>query len=79
MRGRRRVCQNGISDGQEDGRNRGGLLYSDRRSTVEGGAVRCQLRGVGRGGMGVAVTVQQDEDQVGGGRREGGGRTSPNT
>jgi len=29
VRGRRRVCQSGISDGQEDGRNRGGFLYSD--------------------------------------------------
>ena len=33
--GRRRVCQSGISHGQEDGRNRGGFLYSDRRSTAE--------------------------------------------
>jgi len=32
--GSRRVCQSGISDGQEDGRNRGGFLYSDRRSTA---------------------------------------------
>jgi len=31
---RRRVCQSAISDGQEDGRNRGGFLYSDRRSTA---------------------------------------------
>ena len=44
-RGRRRVCQSGISDGQKDGRNRGGFLYSDRGSTVGRGAVRCQLRG----------------------------------
>jgi len=36
VRGRRRVCQCGISDGQEDGRNRGGFLYSDRRSTAGG-------------------------------------------
>ena len=43
VRGRRRVCQSGISDGQEDGCNRGGFLYSDRRSTAEKGAVRCQL------------------------------------
>jgi len=43
VRGRRRVCQSGISDGQEDGRNQGGFLYSDRRSTAENGAVRCQL------------------------------------
>jgi len=34
--GRRRVCQSGISDGQNDGRNRGGFLYSDRRSTAGG-------------------------------------------
>ena len=34
VRGRRRVCQGGISDGQKDGRNRGGFLYSDRRSTA---------------------------------------------
>ena len=34
VRGRRRVCQSGISDGQVDGRNRGGFLYSDRRSTA---------------------------------------------
>ena len=36
VRGRQRVCQSGISDGQEDGCNRDGFLYSDRRSTVEG-------------------------------------------
>jgi len=36
VRGCRRVCQNGISDGQQDGCNQGGFLYSDRRST-EGG------------------------------------------
>jgi len=29
MRGRRRVCQSGISNGQKDARNRGGFLYSD--------------------------------------------------
>ena len=34
-RGRRRVCQSGVSDGQKDVRNRGGFLYSDRRSTAE--------------------------------------------
>jgi len=34
VRGRRRECQSGISDGQKDGRNRGGFLYSDRRSTA---------------------------------------------
>ena len=36
MRGPRWECQGGISDGQEDGRNRGGFLYSDRRSTAGG-------------------------------------------
>ena len=43
LRGRRRVCQSGISDGQKDGCNRGGFLCSDRRLTTEKGAVRCQL------------------------------------
>jgi len=37
------LCQNGFSGGQEAGRNRGQFLYSDRRSTREKGAVRCQL------------------------------------
>ena len=37
MRGPRWECQNGISDGQKDGRNLGGFLYSDRRSTAGGG------------------------------------------
>jgi len=41
-----------------------------------GGAVRCQLRGVGREGMGVAVTEQWDKNQEAGGREMGGGRTS---
>jgi len=36
VRGRRKVYQGGISDGQEDGRNRGGFLYSDRGSTMGG-------------------------------------------
>jgi len=36
VRSRRGECQSGISDGQEDGRNRGGFLYSDRRSTAGG-------------------------------------------
>jgi len=36
VRGRRGVCQSGISDGQEDGRNQGGFLYIDRRSTAGG-------------------------------------------
>ena len=36
VRGRRRECQSGINGGQEDGRNRGGFLYSDRRSTAGG-------------------------------------------
>ena len=35
VRGRRRVCQRGNSDGQEDWHNRGAFLYSDRRSTPE--------------------------------------------
>jgi len=48
-RGLRWVCQNGISDGQVDGRNQGRFLYSDRRSTTEKGAVRCQPRGGKRG------------------------------
>ena len=34
MWGRRRGCQSGITDGQEDGGNRAGFLYSDRRSTA---------------------------------------------
>ena len=29
IRGHQRESQNGISGGREDGRNRGGLLYSD--------------------------------------------------
>jgi len=29
MTGRWRQCQGGISDGQKDGRNRGGFLYND--------------------------------------------------
>ena len=36
MRGRWRACQSGISDGCKDWRNRGGFLYSDRRSTRGG-------------------------------------------
>jgi len=32
--GRRRVCQSGISDCQEDGRIRDGFLYSNRRWTT---------------------------------------------
>jgi len=45
VRGRQRECQSGISDGQEDGRNQGGFLYSDRRCFRGGEAVRCQLGG----------------------------------
>jgi len=56
------VCQSGISDGQKDGRNRGGFLYSDRRSTAEKGQYGAS------GEVGVAVTEQRDEDQDGGGR-----------
>ena len=33
-RGGPRVCQSGSRDGQEDGPNRGGFLYSDRCSTA---------------------------------------------
>jgi len=36
LRRRRRACQSGISDGQDDGHNRGGFLYNDRRSTAGG-------------------------------------------
>jgi len=36
MRGRRGVCQSGLSDGPEDGRNPGGFLYSDRRLSAGG-------------------------------------------
>ena len=43
IKGRRRVCKSGISDGQEDGCNRGGFLYSDRRLTREKRVVRCEL------------------------------------
>ena len=75
VRGRRRVCQSSISDGQEDGGNRGGFLYSDQRSTA-GGSSKVPAEGVERGEMGVAVTEQRDEDQEGSGRRMGGGRTS---
>jgi len=75
MRGRRKVCQSGISDGQEDGRNLGGFLYSDRRSTA-GGSSKGPAEGVGREGMGVVVTKQRDENQEGRGREMGGGRTS---
>jgi len=50
IRGRRWMCQNWISDRQKDGRNRGRFLYSDRRSTAGGGAVRCQLKRWGEGG-----------------------------
>jgi len=37
IRGLRWVCQNGISDGQKDGRNQGGFLNSDGRWTAGGG------------------------------------------
>jgi len=36
VRGPRRECQSSISDGQKDGRKRGGFLYSDRGSTAGG-------------------------------------------
>jgi len=50
MRGPRWVCQNGISDGQKDGRNRDGFLYSDRKIDRWWEAVRCQLRRWEEGG-----------------------------
>ena len=37
MRGPRGVCQNSIIDGQKDGCNRDGCLYSDRSTTAGGG------------------------------------------
>jgi len=46
MRGHRRECQRGISDGQKDGRNRGGFLYSDRRSTAKEGSSKMQAEEV---------------------------------
>ena len=74
VRGRRRECQSRISDGQ-DGRNRGGFLYTDRRSTA-GGSSKVPAEGGGREGMAVAVTEQRDENQEGRGREMGGGRTT---
>ena len=68
LRGPRWLCQNGISDSQEDGRNQGGFLYNDQRLTAEKGAVRCQLGRWEEGGVGVAVTEQRDEDEKGRGR-----------
>ena len=65
VRGHRRVCQSGICDGQKDRHNRGGFLYSDRRSTTERGAVRCQRRRL-RKEKNVAVTEQWDKDQESG-------------
>jgi len=67
VRGRRRVCQSGISKGEEDGRNQGGFLYSDRRSTAGGEQSGASWRG-GKGGVYVAITEERDEDQEGGGR-----------
>jgi len=43
VRGGGRVCQSGISDGQKDGRNRGGFCRATE-DRPRGGAVRCQLR-----------------------------------
>jgi len=43
--GTRWACQNGISDGQKDGCNRGRFLYSDRKINRGREAVRCQHRG----------------------------------
>jgi len=76
-RGPRWARQNGISDSQKDGCNRGGFLYSDRKIDHRQEAVRCQLRGWEEWGVDVAVTEQRDEDQEGGERRMGGGRTRP--
>jgi len=42
------VCQNGISEGQEDRHNRGMFLYSDRRWTTGGGAAEMCKPGGGR-------------------------------
>jgi len=75
MRGPLWVCQNGISDGQKDGPNRGGFLYSDREIDCGRGAVRCQLRGWEERWVDVDVTEQRDENQEGRGRGMGGGRT----
>jgi len=76
VRGRRRECQSGIRDSKEDGRNRGGFLYSDRRSTAGGASSKVPAEGVGRQGMRVAVIEQRDENQEGRGRGMGGRRTS---
>jgi len=76
MRGPWGVCQNDISDGQKDGRNRGGFLYSGRKIDFGREAVTCQLRGWEEGGVDVAVTEQRDENQEGRGRGMGGRRTS---
>ena len=73
MRDRQRVCQRGISDGQEEGVNRGGFFYSDQRSTVEKGGSKVPAGEVGRGGVGVAVTRQRDNDQEDRGRGMGDG------
>jgi len=48
VRGRQRVCQGGISDGQEDGGNRDGFLYSDRGSTAGGGSSKVPAEGGGK-------------------------------
>jgi len=40
------------------------------------GSSKVSAEGVGRAGMGVAVTAQWDENQEGRGREMGGGRTS---
>jgi len=50
MKGPRWRWQNGISDGQKDGPNRGGVLYSDRRSTAGGKQSGASLGGGKRGG-----------------------------
>jgi len=50
MRGPRWVCQDGVSNGQKDGRNQGGFLHRDRKIDYAREAVWCQLRGWEEGG-----------------------------
>jgi len=51
MRGPWRVCKSGISDGQEDGRNRGGFCIATEDRLREGSS-KVPAEGVGRGGNG---------------------------
>jgi len=55
-----------------------GFCIATEDQPREGGSI-VPAEGVGRRGVGLAVTEQWDEDQEGGGRRTGGGRTSSNT